>query len=110
MEEKTENESKKTCLPVSERTRNLFAGYEWFIRGISSFIEPVQDAEYGQGYKHALWMCLNYPKDDEVRANRWLGWLQCILCGPGVTAYSPTLFRLDDVRNHTRNGKVAELR
>jgi hypothetical protein len=100
MEEKTENESKKTCLPVSKVTKRLFSDYEEILyqRGAA----PVQESAQGFGLSHALWMCQNYPKDDEVRANRWLGWVQCVLCTTGTRPQ----FTLDDVRNHIRTGKV----
>lgn len=99
-----ENGSKRTCLPVSDSTIELFKGYESLLRKMD--VEPVQDKSRGQGHGHALWMCLNYPKDDEARASRWLGWVQCLMCITPPKILSIPRLTLDQVREHSRNGKV----
>ncbi len=94
----TENESKKTSLETSDETRKLFREYYQLLGKLG-----IETIERGTRLQHTKWMCVFAEANinDEVKANRWLGWVQGWLVVENI-------FSLDETRAHSRDGKIIQ--
>jgi hypothetical protein len=98
MESKTEKESKKTCLEISPKTRRLLRDYYNILDRLG-----IKSVERGTRLQHMKWMCgfAENGIEDEVKANRWLGWIQGWLVVENI-------FGLEEVMDHSRNGRIGK--
>lgn len=96
MDESRENESKRISLETSAETRRLFMEYYQLLSKLG-----IDTIERGTRLQHCKWMCAYAEAsiDDEVRANRWLGFVQGWLIAENI-------FSLDECRLHSREGKI----
>jgi len=83
-------------LETSPETRRLFREYFQMLGNLG-----VETIERGTRLQHAKWMCAFAEGniEDEVRANRWLGFVQGWLI-------VENLYSLDECRAHSRNGRI----
>ena len=98
MDELTESESKSVCLTTSNKTRRLVRGYNRKLGELG-----VQAIRRGTRLQHVKWMCLHVEGniEDEIKANRWLGWIQAWLTAENI-------FSLEECMQHSRQGKVTD--
>ena len=96
MDIEKENESKKPYLETSPETRRLLRDYYQLLAKLG-----IETIERGTRLQHAKWMCLFAEGniEDEVKANRWLGFVQGWLVVENI-------FSLDDARTHSREGRI----
>jgi len=92
MEPKKENESKSLS---SDDTDKLLREYYKYLGDLD-----VETRERGTPLQHVKWMLLFAESiDDNIRKNRWLGFVQGVLFMSGV-------FSIDECRCHVRERKV----
>ena len=96
MDGSRENEFKKVSLETTNETRKLLREYYQKLNHLG-----VETIERGTRLQHAKWMCI-YAEgniEDEVKANRWLGFIQGWLIAENI-------YSLDECREHSRNGTI----